>query len=148
MHQHTGLRQVGRTILTITGIVLLIIFGARAASQASNLAAVGGKTKQGIATIPTNMNWLTELDTHNVTAGQQQRLVTSASVTGAPITTEEPTQNEIAKLNEAAHNLAAKAEQTADVSLVKPSDKNDTDKFSQVDTSGLDKYKHNKDSVK
>lgn len=47
--QHFGLRQFGRTMFTIAGIVLLIIFGARAASQASSLTAVGGEVKKAIA---------------------------------------------------------------------------------------------------
>lgn len=48
--QHFGLRQFSRAIFTIAGIVLLIIFGARAASQAGSLAAAGGQAKR--ATIP------------------------------------------------------------------------------------------------
>ena len=43
--QHSGLRQFSRTILTVVGILLLIIFGTRAASQASSLTAVGGRPK-------------------------------------------------------------------------------------------------------
>jgi hypothetical protein len=48
MH-HFRLRRFGRTLFTITGIALLIIFGARAASQAGSLAAVGGEVKKAIA---------------------------------------------------------------------------------------------------
>src|SRR4051794_38002245 len=46
--QHTGLGQLSKTILTITGLMLLIIFGTRAASQASSVAAVGGQTKKSV----------------------------------------------------------------------------------------------------
>ena len=44
--QHSGIRQIGRTLLTLAGILLLIIFGTRAASQATSLAAVGGQAKK------------------------------------------------------------------------------------------------------
>lgn len=47
MHNYS-LRQFGRTILTITGILLLVIFGGRAASQATSLSAVGGQTKHTV----------------------------------------------------------------------------------------------------
>ena len=39
--QQSTFRGFGKTVLTILGIVLLLIFGTRAASQASSLAAVG-----------------------------------------------------------------------------------------------------------
>jgi len=38
-----GIREFGRTILTVTGIILLLLFGVRAASQASSLEPVRGK---------------------------------------------------------------------------------------------------------
>jgi len=44
--QHYGLRQFGRTVLTIAGIILLVIFGTRAASQANSVTAVGGESKK------------------------------------------------------------------------------------------------------
>lgn len=49
MQHKFGLREFGRTVLTVVGIVLLVIFGARAASQASSLTAVGGQPKQLLA---------------------------------------------------------------------------------------------------
>lgn len=48
MHPTHGPYNVGRTVLTIIGIVLLIIFGMRAASQASSLAAAGGQSKHNV----------------------------------------------------------------------------------------------------
>lgn len=59
--QHSGIRQVGRTLLTLAGILLLIIFGTRAASQATSLAAVGGQTKKAALPIlygPTQLTLL------------------------------------------------------------------------------------------
>lgn len=44
--QHSGLREISRIILTIAGIVLLLVFGSRAASQATSIAAVGGQAKK------------------------------------------------------------------------------------------------------
>ena len=149
MQQKFGLREFGRTVLTVTGIVLLIVFGARAASQASSLAAVGGKTQQYKTSLPSNMQWLMTLNTQNYAANTQVAFMSSSTGVNKPDSTSTQPEHGVAKLNEVARNLAAKAKRTADASLVPASDKYETtNQLSQIDTSSLTKYKHAQESVK
>lgn len=62
--QRSVFHGFGKTLLTIIGIVLLIIFGTRAASQASSLAAVGGSgAKKGSMPITGINGLVATLDT-------------------------------------------------------------------------------------
>ena len=49
MHSNFGFRELSRVVLTVVGIILLLVFGARAASQASSVTAVGGQAKEAVA---------------------------------------------------------------------------------------------------
>lgn len=48
MQQNFGFRELTKTVLTITGLLLLVIFGTRAASQASSIAAVRGEPTRAV----------------------------------------------------------------------------------------------------
>ncbi|HET7320634.1 MAG TPA: hypothetical protein VFI84_03585 [Candidatus Saccharimonadales bacterium] len=81
--QNYSLRQFGRTILTITGILLLVIFGSRAASQATSLSAVGGQTKHSLFPIALTASQLVAIagmsTQHTATSAYELAAVTSAS---------------------------------------------------------------------
>jgi hypothetical protein len=48
MQQNFSFRELTRTVLTVTGLILLIIFGSRAASQASSITAVRGQPARAV----------------------------------------------------------------------------------------------------
>lgn len=56
--QNFGIRQISRTILTVVGIVLLIVFGIRAAGQASDYTAVHGRINQSSSPVSLSIHQL------------------------------------------------------------------------------------------
>lgn len=84
MHNYS-LRQFGRTILTIAGIILLVIFGSRAASQATSLSAVGGQTKHSqypIALTASQLVAIAGTETQHDTAGAYGVAILDSSASG------------------------------------------------------------------
>jgi hypothetical protein len=119
--QHYGLRQFGRTILTITGILLLVIFGTRAASQATSLTAVGGQPKHFVYPVSLTAPQLVALAAANPATSSPVFFSALDSANDQAATDTQPetpsaTNNETAKVAAVTKNLEKDANELADQS--------------------------------
>lgn len=128
MHNYS-LRQFGRTILTIAGILLLVIFGSRAASQATSLSAVGGQPNHSLYPIALTASQLVSIarTSSQHSAAQSYEVAVAEGDTSENQVASQPSED-TEKVAKAAGKLKQTAAQLADEAKSKISDTTQTAK--------------------